>query len=438
MIGLRNMAIANAFQVQLAAIPAALLVFVTGCGHGSQRPARSTAAAQVPVVTAQPGKVSPHTTLSGIVAPLQNVGITSSLTEPTDAVYVQEGQHVRRGEVLALLDTADLRAQLKADLATANSNQAKATQTYDQAGLTISQNSNTVNAARAAVQQAEQVLATDTRNLQRDAMLLKSGFIAQQAYDQQQTLVKNDQQALRAAQVTLQNDITQVHANGTTSSGLQGATVAAARADVAMALAQADQIRVSIAKATIVSPIDGIVVNRNLNPGEFPGTRQLFTLQETDRVYAVLNGAASQIVGIQTGAPVKLTSGNLPGKQYPGQVAGVLNAINPGSTNFIVKVVVDNPTGVLRPGMVVAGDAALPSASGITIPSTAFLDTTNSSVQTVDGNGVVHIAKVTMLAQDSQHAVIAGLAPGTKVVSNGQLGLSEGQQVQPQMQVAEK
>jgi HlyD family secretion protein len=431
------MAIANAFQTRLAAVPVALLVFATGCGHGSQRPARSTAAAQVPVVTAQPGKVSPHTTLSGIVAPLANVGITSSLTEPTDAVYVQEGQHVRRGQVLALLDTADLRAQLAADLAIAHSNQAKATQTYDQAGLTISQNSNTVNAARAAVQQAQQVLATDTRNLQRDAMLLRSGYIAQQAYDAQQTLVKNDQQALRSAQVTLQNDITQVHANGSTSTGLQGATVAAARADVATALAQADQIRVSISKATIVSPIDGIVVNRNLNPGEFPGARQLFTLQETDRVYAVLNGAASQIVGVQDGELVKLTSANLPGKHYAGKVAGVLNAINPGSTNFIVKVVVDNPTGILRPGMVVSGDAALPSASGITIPSTAFLDTTNSSVQTVS-NGVVHIAKVTMLAQDSQRAIVTGLAPGTTVVSNGQLGLSEGQTVQPQLQVAEK
>lgn len=437
MIGLRNMAIANAFKVRLAAVPVAFLVFATGCGHGSQRPARSIAAAQVPVVTAQQGKVSPHTTLSGIIAPLQNVGITSSLTEPADAVYVQEGQHVRRGEVLAELDTADLRAQLAALLATANSNKAKATQTYDQAGLTISQNSNTVNAARAAVRQAQQTLATDSTNLQRDAQLLRNGYIAQQTYDTQQTLVKNDQQAVQSAQVTLKNDMMQVKANGTISSGLQGATVASAQADVATALAQADQIRVSIAKAKIVSPIDGIVVNRNLNPGEYPGTRQLFALQETDRVYAVLNGSASQIVGIQDGASVKLASTNLPGKQYGGKVAGVLNAINPGSTNFIVKVVVDNPTGILRPGMVVSGDAALPSASGITIPSTAFLDTTNSSVQTVV-NGVVHTAKVTMLAQDSQHAIVAGLAPGTTVVSNGQLGLSEGQTVQPQMQVAEK
>jgi HlyD family secretion protein len=424
------------FPARLAVVPIVLVVLATGCGH-AQRPARSTAAALVPVMTAQQGSVFPRTTLSGIIAPLQNVGITSSLTEPTDAVYVKEGDHVRAGQLLALLDTADLRATLAADLATANSNQAKATQTYDQAGLTISQNSNTVNAARAAVRQAQQTLSTDTLNLQRDAMLLRNGYIAQQAYDQQATTVKNDQQLLRSAQVTLQNDISQVRANGTVSSGLQGAQVASARADTQMALAQADQVRVQIAKARIVSPIDAVVVNRNLNPGEFPGTRQIFTLQETDRVYAVLNGAASQIVGIANGATVNVQSGNLPGKQFSGKVEGVLNAINPGSTNFVVKVVLANAGGTLRPGMAVSGIASLPSASGVRIPATAFLDTTNSTVQTVN-NGVVHTVKVTMLAQDAQNAIVSGLPPGASVVTNGQLGLSDGQAVQPQLQVAEK
>jgi HlyD family secretion protein len=423
------------FAARLA-VPIVLVALGTGCGH-AQRPARSTAMAQVPVTTAQQGTVFPRTTLSGIIAPLQNVGITSSLTEPTDAVYVKEGDHVRAGQLLALLDTADLRAQLAADMATANSNQAKATQTYDQAGLTIAQNSNTVNAARAAVRQAELTLATDSRNLQRDAMLLHNGYISQQAYDTQVTLVKNDQQTLRSAKVTLQNDLSQVRANGTLSTGLQGATVASARADAQMALAQADQVRVQIAKARIVSPVDAVVVNRNLNPGEFPGSRQLFTLQETDRVYAVLNGAASQIVGIANGATVNVASANLPGKQFTGKVEGVLNAINPGSTNFVVKVILPNTSGTLRPGMAVSGIAALPSASGVRIPATAFLDTTNSTVQTVT-NDVVHTVKVTMLAQDQQNAIVSGLSPGAAVVTNGQLGLSDGQQVQPQLQVAEK
>ena len=64
-----------------------------------------------------------------------------------------------------------------------------------------------------------------------------------------------------------------MQANGSSLSapGLQQSSVAQAKAQEEVALAQAQQIRVSISKATIISPIDGVVVNRNLNPGEYPG-----------------------------------------------------------------------------------------------------------------------------------------------------------------------
>ncbi|HWT07218.1 MAG TPA: efflux RND transporter periplasmic adaptor subunit, partial [Xanthomonadales bacterium] len=390
-----------------------------------------------PVVAAQQGTVSPRTTLSGIIAPLQNVGITSSLAEPADTVNVKEGDHVSRGQVLAVLDTADLRAQLAQYQATVSSNAAKATQTYDQAGLTIVQNNNTVNQARAAVRQAQQTLANDTLNLNRDAMLLRQGYIPQQQYDQQATTVRNDQLAVSAAQVTLQNDIQQVAANGTTSSGLQGSMVAAAQAATQISQAQADQIRVAISKATIVSPLDGYVVNRNLNPGEFPGARQIFTLQETARVFAVLNGSAAQIVGMQQGSTATVTSSSIPGKQFTGTVDGILNALNPGSTNFVVKVTLANSAGTLRPGMAVSASARLPSTRGLMVPDTAFLDTTNATIQVVGNGGTVQTVKVTMLADDGKNAIVTGLAPGAPVVINGQSGLTDGQTVAPQ-QVAQR
>ncbi|HEX3467107.1 MAG TPA: efflux RND transporter periplasmic adaptor subunit [Candidatus Elarobacter sp.] len=414
----------------------ALTLAATGCG-GTQRPPRQTGNAIVPVMTAATGTVAPKTLLSGTIAPLQNVGITSTLSEPADEVNVQEGDHVRKGELLAQLDTADLRAQLAADIASAQSSRAKETQTYDQAGLTIAQNSNTVNAGRAAVRQAQVTLNNDQLTLQRDAVLLKQGYIAQSQYDLQATTVKNDQQAVQTAQVTLQNDVSQVKTNGTTSSGLQGANVAAAQADVQTALAQADQIRVQIAKAAIVSPIDGVVVNRNLNPGEFPGTRTVFTVQAIDHVYAVLNGAGSQVVGVRNGSTVDVTSDLLPGKHTRGTVVGVLNAVQPGTTNFVLKVLIDNGRNLLRPGMVVSGTASLPGASGIRVPITAFLDTTNSTLQVVH-DGTAQTVHVTMIAADDKNAIVTGLPAGSVVISNGQLGLADGQRVQPQRQVAEK
>jgi HlyD family secretion protein len=407
------------------------------CSKPAQHP-QKTPTAQVPVAVADTGKVSPTSTLGGIIVPYQNVQIQSNLVEPVDTVYVNEGDHVKAGQVLARLDTRDLEAQLRSDLGTAASNAAKATQTYDQAGLTIAQNSNTVNAAQATVRQGQATLATDTLNLRRDAELLKNGYISQQTYDTQNTLVKNDAQAVASAQVTVGNDIKQVQANGTTSSGLQGATVASARADEETALGQADNIRASIAKAAIVSPIDGIVVNRNLNPGEYPGSRQIFTIQQLDRVYAVLNGAASQVVGVQTGAPTQITSTDHALLKASGKVVGVLDEVTPGSTNFVVKVLVPNPTGKFHSGMVVSGRVNRPSTSGIRIPITAFLDTTNSTVQIIS-SGAVKTVNVTMIAEDGKNAVVDGLDAGEQVIANGQLGLSDGQNVEPQKKsVAER
>ncbi len=403
------------------------VVLLSACS----RPAKEQpplSAAQVPVAVAAVGKVSPASTLGGVIVPYQNVQLQSDLAEPADAVYVNEGDHVKRGQVLARLDTRDLEANLRSDLGTAAGDAAKAEQTYDQAGLTIAQNNNTVNAAQATVRQAQATLATDTLNLQRDAELLKNGYISQQTYDAQNTLAHNDAQAVASAQVTVANDVKQVQANGTTSSGLQGATVAAARADQQTALGQADNVRASIAKATIVSPIDGVVVNRNLNPGEYPGSRQIFTLQETDKVYAALNGSGSQVVGVRNGTPTQIVSTDHADLKAVGSVVGVLDEVTPGSTNFVVKVLVPNTAGLFHSGMVISGRVTRPSTTGIRIPVTAFLDTTNSNVQIIN-NGVAKTVSVTMVASDAKNAVVKGLQPGQQVIANGQLGLFEGQSV---------
>lgn len=411
------------------AVFAALAAAVVFAGCAQRRPP-TVVHTRVPVVDAVPGTVSPSNTLGGIIVPFQNVAIQNTLSEPTLAVNVQAGDHVTKGEVLARLDTSDLVANLQADVANAKSNHAKWQQTYLQADLTIQQNSNSINAAKAAVTQAQTTLNTDTLNLKRDADLLKQGYISQQSYDQQQTLVTNDQQALRSAQVNLQNQVSQVQVNGTTSTGLQGAQVDAAKAAEQNAIAQADQIRAMIARATIVSPVDGIVVNRNINPGEYPGTRQIFTIQEMDKVYAVLNGSGAQVVGVRAGSNAVVSSSDRATLKASGKVAAVLDELTPGSTNFTIKVVLPNPQGLFHAGMVVSGVVHLPPSRGIRVPVTAFNDDTSSTVQVVD-NGTVKTMPVTLVAQDGKNAVVTGLPQGSQVIVNGQLGLAEGQTVEP-------
>jgi len=430
----------NSCSLRAVVVALAVALFFEGCSHAQQP--RKVATAKIPVVAAVPGSVTPKSTLGGIIVPFQNVQITSTLVEPADTVLVQEGDHVSKGQLLAQLDTQDLVAQLQSAVGTVQSDQAKTKQTFMQSGLTIVQNNNSINSAQASVRQAQQTLDTDNVNLTRDAQLVKSGYLAQQAYDQQATLVANDKQAVRSAQVNLQNTVKQVEANGTTSTGLQGEMIESVRAAEQTAIGAANQLRVQIVKAAITSPIDGVVVNRNINAGEYPGTRQIFTLQETDKVYAVLNGSGGQIVGVQTGSPVKIVSTDSATLHGTASVSAVLDQLTPGSTNFVVKAVLPNPRGQFHSGMVVTGQVQRPTTSGISIPRTAFTDDTQTTVQTIvkkpdpqggPAFGVIKTIPVTMVAEDRTNAIVQGVSPGEGIVINGQLGLSDGQPAEPRL-----
>ena len=372
----------------------------------------------------------PAIALSGIIAPLENVAISNSLNEPALAVDVNSGDSVRAGAVLAQLDTSDLQANLVAAQRTVAQDQARAVQTRFQGQMSVGQGGDQLRSAGAAVDQARQKFALDQLNLTRDRRLVAQGYIAQQTVDQQATTVAGDQAAVQSALAALQTAQTTVNLNGnaSVSSGLQGANYAAALAAVASARAQAAQIAVQIAKGTIVAPLSGVVVNRNINPGEYPGTRTIFTLQQIDNVYANFSAGSAQVFNIREGSTVQLRGTEIGANTYPGRVTAVLNQVNPGSTNFTVQVRVPNPAHRLHPGMVVSGTVRLPSARGVAIPVTAFLDDTHSSVMTVE-NGVAKTAHVKEKVSDNTHSIVIGLQPGETLIANGQVGIMDGQRV---------
>jgi RND family efflux transporter MFP subunit len=426
---------------------AALLL--AGCAKSSGRVRSAASPNPIPTATAKLATVRATATISGVIAPLQNVAITSQLAEAADSVNVNEGDRVHPGEVIAVLDTADLRAQLAQDEATvltdqrtAESGDAKVTQARYTQRLNIDQGSDTVKSARAALAQAQQTLKNDQQNLVRDQQLVANGYVAQQTVDQQQTTVINDQAAIRTAQANLSSAITNQQVNGTSTQGLQAANVASAEADaraahavVAQAQAAAQQVQTSIAKATITSPIEGVVVNRNLNPGEYPGSRTIFTLQQLDNVYAELNASSADTFSIPVGAPVSMSVAGSSGATYRGRVVAVLGQVSPGSTNFTVKVLVANPDEKLQSGIPVTAVVTLPAVSGVGIPTTAFLDETHTSVIVADDELVDTVAKtvnVHEIASDGTTSIVTGLTAGQRVVSNGQLGVTDGQSLAQQ------
>lgn len=408
-----------------AAATAAALAF-SGCA--SQKHEAVPPPTPVHPVTAVVREVQPIRVLSGLIAPLQNVAITNSLQEPTAYVFVNEGDTVRRGQTLATLDTSDLQASLVSAERTAAEAQAHVDQVRYQATLALQQGGEQVRAAQAGLSQAQENLRLAQLTLTRDEALLGQGYISQQAVDQQRSQMQVDQQAVQSAQATLAQAQQNEQANGTQSRGMQQANVAQAVAAAASARAQAANIQAQIVKGNIVSPIAGVVVNRNLNPGEYPGTRQIFTLQQVNHVYAELNAYGTQVAGIKAAASATVTSPSVSRRTFAGSVVAVLSPTSPSSSGFIVKVEIANPDTALRPGMAVTGKIIESSVKGIAIPTSAFIDDTHQTVMTISGD-VAHVTNVNETVEDQQWAIVTGIPIGTKVVADGQAGLTDGQKV---------
>jgi multidrug resistance efflux pump len=412
---------------RVAAIAAAVLL-IAGCGHqgGGRRSGAASQASTIPSATARPATIHPILTISGIIAPYENVTLSNNLTEPTAAVYVNEGDHVRRGDLLAVLDTSDLQAQYEAAVHTASSDDSKADQSVYSAQQTIQQAPQNVATAREAYNQSQANFNQAQADLARDRALESQGYVSAQALQTQQTLSNVYAANARSNKAALNSAIIAEKTNGTMASGLQASQIASAREDAASARAQAQQIEAEISRATIRSPVDGIVVNRNLNPGEYPGSRTIFVLQQVDPVYAELNASSADIFKIRTGALATLA---IPGETsggFRGTVVGVLGQVQPGSTNFTVKVLVRGTRGRLAAGLPVTGTVNLPSASGMSIPTTSFLDDSHSSIMT-DVNGTATQVRVKEVAGDGTTSIVTGLRSGTLVITNGQLGITPGE-----------
>ena len=407
---------------------AATLLFA-GCGaRKPAEPAPSPAALSVTVVAAASGSVAPVRVLAGHIAPRQNVAISSSLAEPAARVYVVEGDRVKRGALLAVFDVSDLAANLDAQERSAAEADANAVKQGYASAQTIGQGVGLADQARAGLAQAQEKLRLDALTLSRNEGLLAQGFIAQQTVDEQRETVRSDRAAVASAQAALTSAVTTVTTNGSQSSGLQGASIVAARAAAASARASANQIRAQIARATLRSPIDGIVVNRNLNPGEYPSARTLFTLQQTGDVYAMLNASSDQVAGLAAGQPARVAPNAARGAEVPGRIAAVLGQAAPGSTNFTVKAIVPNAGGQFLTGTAVTATVQLATVTGPRIPRAAFTDGTESAVVAVR-SGTAKIVAVKRVAEDATNAVVAGLADGETVVADGGAGIADGQKI---------
>jgi multidrug efflux pump subunit AcrA (membrane-fusion protein) len=395
-----------------------LPLIAVGCSPraGSGKPA-SSPPPTVATVTAARGTIAPSLQIAGVITPFRQVGVAADLSEPIVEVDVQEGDHVRGGQVLARLLTDDLEAQLASAERVVSENVARYSQTAYQVNAVNAQDQSAIRSAQAALHQAQVNLSGAVTDLKRYQSLFAQGYLPAQTVDEQRTTASSDQAAVTSARAALIQAIANARANGSgANAGEQQQELAASRAAADAAEASVEQLRRQLKRAVIVAPVSGVVDAVNANPGEYPSGRQLFTIEQVDNVYAILPSSTAQVVQITAGATATVVASGST-RHDAGRVVAVLDQVQPGTTNFTIKVLVANADGHLHAGMPVTGTVELPPVTGVKIPMTAFVDDTHTNVYTV-ANGTVHTQAVSLVKDDGINAVVLGLPAGSVVVKN--------------------
>ena len=343
-----------------------------------------------------------------------------------DFIAVREGDQVRRGQVIVRLDDAEIQAQLRGASAQVAAAQQRERQTglgigvlesqireaqlnqqqslgdaegrIYQAEATIAQNQAQLAQAQADAQQAVSELKLAQIDRDRYARLVKEGAVNQQQFDQAQrtfetagaTLVARkaavdaarkqvgaSQGLLVQAKATALNpSIKTAQANTLRAQLIQTrAEMQAAQSDVANLIAAREQIKAQIGYLNVISPIDGVVTARSVEPGAVVTEgKTLLTVINPNTVY--LRGYTPQgnIGRIRVGQRARVFLDSAPNQALAARVTAIDTQASFTPENiyfrddrvkqvFGIKIGIDNPAGFAKPGM--PADAAIITQPGL-------------------------------------------------------------------------
>lgn len=306
---------------------------------------------------------------TGTVNPVNEVDVGTQVSGTIATLAVDYNSPVRKGQVLATLDPTPLQAaslQAHESAAASQSNAAAA-------DATAAQSAASMESAQANVAKAAATLKLAQATLARDHQLLAEGYIAQSQMDADTAAEASDAADLKAAQVAVSTSGFQHNANL--------AQAGAASAQAAASQGQVQQADYNLARAVITSPIDGIVVARDVSVGQTVAasfqTPTLFVIASSLRDMQVDTSVSEADVGqLKNGASAKITVPAYPNVTFNGTVTQV--RINPTNVQNVVTydaiVAVHDDSARLKPGMTADVVIAVQTRNHVlAIPAAALL-----------------------------------------------------------------
>jgi len=369
----------------IIAFAAMALVVAAGFVFHSQQ----TSATTYLTAKVERGNLRNTVTATGTLQAVTTVQVGSQASGTISALYADFNSKVKKGQVIAQLDPSTLRAQV--DQAKANLEQARASLVQARAGVANSRAGvseaqakklaaqSTVQGQSAGVSSAQANLAVLKAQsedalayLKQQDYLLKSGVIAQRDYDIANTAYKAavaryDQAAAQVNQAVVSQQSAAGSGMAQSQAQLQQsqAQVQSSQAQVQQAQAQVQQAQAALSLAeinlthtTIQSPIDGIVVSRDVDVGQTVASSlsapTLFTIANDLTEMQVLANIDQADIGlVETAKGVQFTVDAFPADSFTGKIQQI--RINPVNTQNVVTynvvINVSNPEEKLKPGM---------------------------------------------------------------------------------------
>lgn len=368
-----------------------LTILLVGCG-ASDETNQAGEGLPVTVAKATQGKLQGTIGITGKIEAVQSANVVCKVPGKVASISVDIGSTVTAGQLLLSLDARDLAAAVT---------QAEASVAAAQAQ---------VETARAAIETAQVTYDAAKKNYDRGLELVKAQAISQYEFD------NNYEKPYKLAQT-----------------GLASAKAAlnSAQSQVTVAQAGLQKAQVAYNESLVTAPISGVVTARNVNPGEMATTTSpVVTIVNLDKVVVKASVNEEQVNKLKTGEKVMVRVAAVSEKPLEGKVTNISLAADPQTKAYTVKVQLDNPQHLLKPGMfaeVMVNDS---QDQGLIVPRQAVIPEKENHFVFVVENGVAKKRMVEVkLADDKNVLISSGLKEGEEVVSSGQASLKEGQKV---------
>jgi RND family efflux transporter MFP subunit len=296
--------------------------------------------------------------------------------------FVDIGDHVKSGQLLAIITAPELDHQIAQ--AEANIAQAQASKRQTEANRDLAR----VTSARST-------------------KLVADGWVTQQQADQDRLGLQAQQQATGAAAATIESQ-----------------------------KAQLQVLRQQKTYQQVIAPFDGVVTRRNIDIGTLvqadasSGT-SLFTLMQSNVIRIQLYVPQDEAIGVVPGIDAVVSLRELPGQSFPGKVTRIADALQPDTRTLLTEIDVQNPTGILAPGMYCMVELQIPRKTpALLVPADAIIFNQSGLHVAVVQDGKAVIRPITVLRDFGTEVEVSnGVKDGDKVIVTPPVDLENGRKV---------